>query len=178
MLIFGAMVISIAFTFSHSVREAQYFSRSRFETMLTDVRGTASVNYWLPIWVRSNPQKMATEVEVPNREVTVMSWQAEHRTFAVAAGAATEARVKTFYYPHWTAKSDAGFLTTRPDKDGALLISLPENATSIELDFQEPRRSQFSTITSLSGLIIIGALMVPFRRRRKHDYPRPHEASS
>ena len=169
LLIFGAMVVSVAFTFSHSIREAQYFSRARFESMVSDVRGTPSIEYWTPIWAHSNLQKMPTEVVAAGREVTVTSWQPEHRKFSVAAGTAAEARVKTFYYPHWIARNESGVLTTRADSDGALLISLPQNATSIELDFHEPRRTRFSTITSLSGLIIIGALAIPFRRRRTHD---------
>ena len=167
MLVFGAMLISVAFTFSHSIKEAQYFSRTRFESMVTDVRGTPSLSYWLPIWAHSNPQKMASEVVVAGREVTVANWQPEHRRFSVTAGPATEARVKTFYYPHWIATNEAGVLPTRPDKDGALLISLPANATTVALDFREPVRTKFSTTASLSGLIIIGTLSLPFRWRRK-----------
>ena len=109
---------------------------------------------------------MTAEVEANGRAVTVNSWNPEHRKFSVAAGPATEARVRTFYYPHWTATSEAGVLATRPDKDGALLISLPQNATTVDLDFREPRKTKISTMSSLSGLIIIGALAVPFRRRR------------
>jgi hypothetical protein len=109
---------------------------------------------------------MTTAVEAGNRAVNVTAWNPEHRTFSVAAGRAAEARVRTFYYPHWTAISDAGILPVRPDKDGALLISLPQNATYVALDFREPRKTKLSTITSLSGLIIIAALAVPFRRRR------------
>ena len=112
---------------------------------------------------------MPTEVVAAGREVTVTSWQSEHRKFSVGAGTAAEARVRTFYYPHWIARNESGVLTTRADSDGALLIALPQNATSVELDFQEPRRTRFSTITSLSGLIIIGALAIPFRRRPTHD---------
>ena len=167
MLVFGAMVISVAFTFSHSVKEALYFSSTRFESMVTDVRGTPSLSYWLPVWAHANPRKMAGDVEVAGREVTVTNWQPEHRSFSVAAGPATEARVKTFYYPHWVANSNAGILPTRPDTDGALLISLRPNATSVNLDFREPAKTKFSTTASLSGLIIIGALFVPFRWRRR-----------
>ena len=112
---------------------------------------------------------MATEVAVAGREVNVSSWQPEHRKFSVTAGQATEARVRTFYYPHWIAKSEAGMLPTRPDADGALLVSLPQDATSVELDFSEPRRTKFSTIASLGGLIVIGSLAAPFGRRRKND---------
>lgn len=168
-LIFGAMAIAIAFTFSHSIREAQYFSQPKFESMVTEVRGTPSIEYWLPIWASSTVKPMATEVEVAGREVNVSSWQPEHRKFSVSEGQATEARVRTFYYPHWIAKSDAGVLPTRSDTDGVLLISLPQDATSVELDFCEPRRTKFSTISSLGGLIVIGSLAAPFRRRRKND---------
>jgi len=169
MLVLGAMSIAVAFTLSHIVREAQYFTPQRFETMLTDVRGSASVNYWFPIWARSDARKMTNEVEANGRAVTVSSWQPEHRKFLVTPGPATEARVRTFYYPHWTATSEAGILPTRPDEDGALLISLPQNATSVELDFREPRKTKISTMSSLSGLIIIGMLAVPFKRRRRND---------
>jgi hypothetical protein len=167
LLALGAMTISVAFTFSHVIREAQYFPPQKFESMVTNVRGSSCVNYWFPIWAQPNPREMA-EVEAGDRAVNVAAWQPEHRRFSVAAGPATEARVRTFYYPHWTATSEAGTLPTRPDKDGALLISLPQNATSIALDFREPLKTKFSTITSLSGLIIIGALAVPLRRRRSN----------
>ena len=168
MLVLGAMAIALAFTLSHVVREAQYFPPQKFEAMVTDVRGSSCVNYWFPIWARADAKKMSTEVEANGRPVTVSSWQPEHRKFSVGAGPATEARVRTFYYPHWTATSEAGSLPIRPDKDGALLISLPQNATSVELDFREPRKTKISTMSSLSGLIIIGALAVPFRRRRSN----------
>jgi hypothetical protein len=169
MLVFGAMAIALAFTLSHVVREAQYFPPQKFEAMVKDVRGSSCVNYWFPIWARADVRKMSTEVEANGRTVTVNEWQPEHRKFSVSTGPATEARVRTFYYPHWTATTEAGVLPTRPDKDGALLISLPQNATSVALDFREPRKTKISTTSSLSGLIIIGALAVPFRRRRIND---------
>src|SRR6185369_14214504 len=168
MLVLGAMAIAVAFTLSHVVREAQYFPPQKFETMVTDVRGSSCVNYWYPIWARTDARKMTTEVEADGRTVTVSSWRPEHRKFSVTAGPATEARVRTFYYPHWTATSEAGILPTRPDKDGALLISLPQNATSVELDDREPRKTKISTMSSLSGLIIIGMLAFPFNRRRSN----------
>jgi hypothetical protein len=169
MLMLGAMAIAVAFTLSHVVREAQYFPSSRFETMVTEVRGSSCVNYWFPIWARSDARKMPTEVEANGRSVTINSWTPEHREFSVTAGPATEARVRTFYYPHWTATTETGILPTRPDKDGALLIPLPPNATSVALDFREPRKTKISTMSSLSGLIIIGMLAVPFRRRKHND---------
>jgi uncharacterized membrane protein len=167
MLIFGAMAISVAFTMSHSVREAVYFSRTKFDSMLTSVRGTPSLNYWLPFRAQPNPRKMPNEVEIAGRNVTVASWQPEQRSFSVDAGTVTEARIRTFYYPHWVARNETGFLPTRRDQDGALLIELPQQATSVQLDFREPRRTKVSTTASLSGLMIIGLFLMPFRWRGK-----------
>lgn len=168
-VIFGAMSISIAFTLSHIVREAQYLTPQKFENTLADVRGTSSVNYWIPIWSGSNPRSMNSEVETADRAVTVTSWQPQHRQFSVAAGPATDVRVKTFYYPHWTATTANGTsLPARPDGDGALLISIPESATTVNLDFREPSRTRVSGVMSFAGLFFIGALAIPrnWRRRR------------
>ena len=167
LLLVGAMAISIAFTVSHSVREAVYFSRTKFESMVTTMRGTPSLNYWLPFRAQSNPRKMPAEVEVDGRKVTVTSWQPEQRSFSIDAGSATEARIRTFYYPHWVARNETGILPIRRDNDGALLIAIPPQATSVQLDFREPARTKVSTTASLSGLIIIGALVMPFRWKRK-----------
>lgn len=169
MVLLGAMTISVAFTLSHVVREAQYLPPRQFDRMLTDVRSTPSVYYWYPIWARWDVRPMTTAVEPGERTVSIDLWEPEHRRFSVSAGPATEARIRTFYYPHWIAKSETGILPTKPDADGALLISLPETATSVELEFREPRSTKFSTITSLGGLIVIGSLAAPFGRRRRND---------
>lgn len=168
LVIIGAMAIAVAFTLSHVVREAQYLSRPQFQEALTSVRGTASVNYWFPVWASNTPKNMTTEADAGSRAVTVNSWQPEHRNFSVAAGNETEVRVKTFYYPHWTATSDGQALQTRPDGDGALLVTIPSDATDVDLQFREPLKSRVSSIASVAGFILIGGLAAPsFRRRRR-----------
>jgi hypothetical protein len=166
-LILGAMSIAIVFTVSHVVREAKFLPRNEFENTLSAVRGTPSVNYWFPIWAKSSARRMADEVEADGRRVVVQSWSPERRHFQIPAGAATEARVRTFYYPHWTARSGGTLLSTRADNDGALLISLPADTTSVELSFNEPRRSRMSSWASLAGFMFIGVLAVPFPWRQK-----------
>ena len=168
LMILGAMSISIAFTLSHVVREAKYLDPHAFQGRLDEVHGTASVNYWYPIWASMSPRAMTSNVEAGDRAVTMQSWTSEHRRFSIDAGNATEARVKTFYYPHWVAKSGEQVLPVRPDKDGALLVSVPSNAVAVDLDFVEPRRTQVSSYASLAGFLFIGglAMPLPWRRRR------------
>jgi hypothetical protein len=111
---------------------------------------------------------MNSEVEAGNRQVAVNNWAPEHRRFEVSPGNASELRVRTFYYPHWVATSEGRVLPTRPDSDGALLISLPgnpTNATPVNLDFREPRRGQVSVALSAFGWLFIGFLASPLFRK-------------
>ena len=167
LVILGAMGVSVAFSLSHIVREAHFLSPHDFDSTLSDVRGSASVNYWFPIWASSKTKSMPVAVEAGDRAVTVQTWTPETRHFSVAAGSAVEARVKTFYYPHWAATSGQQTLSTRPADNGVLLISLPPDAVSVDLAFQEPRRSRVSSFASLAGVLFIGFLAAPFRRRQR-----------
>jgi len=166
-LILGAMCVSIVFTLSHVVREAHYLGAQRFENMLSEVRGTPSVNYWIPVWAHSNAAPMKKEVEVTGREISLVAWNPEQRRFSVAAGPASEARVRTFYYPHWKATSNGQSLLTHPDADGALLIALPANTATIDLEFCEPVRTRRSNLVSLAGALLIGGFAIPTRWRRR-----------
>ena len=171
LLVLGSMLVSVAFTLAHTVREAEYRNPQQFESDLRSVRGTPSVNYWIPVWASPTAREMKSEVEAGGRQVTVKNWAPEHRSFEVSPGEATELRVRTYFYPHWMAISDGHMLSTRADSDGALLISLPANrseATTVSLDFREPRRSQVSGALSAFGCLFIGFLALPsFRRGAK-----------
>jgi uncharacterized membrane protein len=165
LLIAGAMTIAVVFSLSHVVREAQYLPARAFANTLAEVRGSSSISYWLPLGASPTATPMTVEVDANDRAVSVQSWTPERRRFSVAAGNATEARVRTFYYPHWTARSGNQQLHTRPDKEGVLLVSLPAEAVTVDVVFEEPRRTQVSSAVSLAGLLFIGALAVPLRRK-------------
>src|SRR6266498_3665560 len=164
LIVLGSVLVSVAFTLAHSVREAEYRNRQQFDGDLQSVRGTASVKYWIPVWASPTPTKMNSDVDAGKRAVVVRTWTAEHRKFEVAPGAPVEARIRTFYYPHWVATSDGRLLPTRPDRDGALLISLPDdpsNVSSVNLDFRAPRRAHVSGALTAFAWLFIGLLAAP-----------------
>ncbi|MFN2406831.1 MAG: 6-pyruvoyl-tetrahydropterin synthase-related protein [Pyrinomonadaceae bacterium] len=167
LVIVGAMTIAVVFTLSHSVREAKFLPAYAFDQELAAVRGTVSVSSWFPIWASPTPTPMTQAVEAGDRGVIVQSWAPESRHFSISAGNPTEARIKTFYYPHWVAMSGNQVLPMRPDKDGALLVSLPADSVTVGLVFQERRRSGLAAVASLAGFGLIGVLTLPFRLRRK-----------
>jgi hypothetical protein len=166
LVVFGCMLVSVAFTLGHSVREAQYRNRQQFASDLQSVSGTSSIDYWIPIWASSTPKTMKSEVEAGSRLVKINQWEPERRSFEVAAGNPIEARVRTFYYPHWVATVDGRPLAVRPDSDGALLISVPSQEANVLLEFREPAQVRVASIFSLGGWIAILGLSIGGKRNR------------
>ncbi|MGB9178849.1 MAG: 6-pyruvoyl-tetrahydropterin synthase-related protein [Pyrinomonadaceae bacterium] len=156
----GSVLITLTFTLSQPLRDAKYFTRTEFQAFLQTIPGSAALAYWLPVWASDQPRKMDHEVEAANRSCTIESWQPEERLFNVEAGAQTEARVRTFYYPHWVALADGRQLETRPAEDGALLIKLPAQAVSVKLKFEEPARTRYAAACAAFGWTLILALFI------------------
>jgi hypothetical protein len=162
----GAVLMSVAFTVSHPIREARYLSEFKFNDVIATVRGIPSIGPWYPKWVGEKFLVMPQQVVAGERTVTVTAWDAEHRAFQVTAGTATEARVHTFYYPLWSASASGNSLPVRSDEDGTLMIALPAESVSVDLSFPEPRRSKIAGVASiLTALLIVLLAAVPPRRK-------------
>lgn len=103
---------------------------------------------------------MKNDVEADSRAVVINSWGPERRSFQIASGPAGEARVRTYYYPHWTATSGGKPLRIRPADDGALFIAVPSGETNVELEFREPRRVAITRLVSGLAWMIMAVLFV------------------
>jgi hypothetical protein len=162
----GCFVIAISLTMFQVIRGATFFPRSTFDTWLQPLATSTSLPDWLPIWASREPPAMTGEVEAAGREVTVASWQGQQRTFHLGAGQATEARVRSYYYPHWQATASGKVLATRPDGDGVLVIAVPAEAATIDLRFREPRRGAITNAISVLAWIFIVASLLILRFKR------------
>ncbi len=156
----GTIAMSLAFSAAHIIREGEYFNRNGLEKRLAAIPGSMGVSQWWPIWVKEPIKEMTTPVEAGNRIVSIKYWQPERRVFDVGPGDSHEVRAATFYYPLWTATANGRSLTTQPADDGALLISVPAEATTVELVFREPTRTTVAGIASIIGWTIIGLILI------------------
>jgi len=161
----GTIAISVFFSLWQTVRDNRALTPAQFDQTLRDVRGSESIRFWMPVWADNGYPRMNVPVDAGNRAVKVESWEPEKRTFQVSAGEATEARIKTFFYPHWIATAGGRVLPMRPDKQGAMLIALPAEAASVQLEFREPPKTRLARTASFGGWFLIAALLVPIRRR-------------
>ena len=157
-----AFALSFVFVVSQVIVEGEYINRAGFETLARDVRGAPSFKDWLPATAHDllHTDLKRDKVDAGSRAVTTAAWESERRQFKVAAGPETEARVRTYYYPHWQATANGQTLTTRAADDGSILISLPPGATEVTLSFQEPARVRYAELVSLLGWLAIAAIGV------------------
>jgi 4-amino-4-deoxy-L-arabinose transferase-like glycosyltransferase len=179
----GLVLIAASFSISQTVRGATYLSRPTFEQMLRPLKDAPGIIQWLPVWASATGQGKAsyekcippsapTKIEAGERTVRITEWNDLSRTFEVESGHALDARVSTFYYPHWMATANGNVLSTRPAADGALLISLPAERVTVNLQFREPRRAKLSGVVSiiswtlLASLLILGTFV---SQRREHE---------
>jgi hypothetical protein len=165
----GTVAASLAFSAGHIVREARWLTPAQFEQTLSSIPGSLGVYQWLPVWAKDPPPNMTAAVEAGDRQLTIKSWEPERRVFHLSPGASTNARVRTFFYPHWEASADGQALPVHPDQDGALVITAPKEATTITLEFREPKRVKYAAGLTLIGWVLIGGLSL--KRRIKNSLP-------
>jgi hypothetical protein len=156
----GLVAIATSFTILQLIRGAPLFKRAAFNQRVEAQRGSATNQDFLPVWAEGQPLAMTTPVNAGSREVTVADWSAEHKVFTIGPGEQTEARLKIYYYPYWIATASGTQLTTRPAPDGALLLAVPAEQTTVEVKFTEPWSSYLAAIISLIALLTITVVLI------------------
>jgi 6-pyruvoyl-tetrahydropterin synthase related domain len=164
LIAFGTVAMSFAFSVSHIVREARWLAPAEFQQTLNAIPGTPGVTQWLPIWAHEPLPQMSSPVEVGDRQLTIQSWEPERRVFSVSAGHPIDARVRTFFYPHWKANAGDRALGVHPDQNGALVVALPAEPSTVILEFREPLRVHYAAGLTILGWGCIGGLL--FKQRK------------
>ncbi|HEY5074654.1 MAG TPA: 6-pyruvoyl-tetrahydropterin synthase-related protein [Pyrinomonadaceae bacterium] len=168
----GLVLIAASFSISQTVRGATYLSRSTFEQMLKPLNEAPGIIQWLPVWANATGQGKASyekcipppaipaRIDADERTIRINEWTDLSRTFEVESGRALEAHVSTFYYPHWIATANGQALSTRPAADGALLISLPPERVTVNLQFREPSRAKLSSFVSIISWTLLASFLI------------------
>ena len=160
----GTIAISFAFSVSHIVREARWLAPAEFQQTLDTIPGTPGVTQWLPVWAHEPLPTMSTPIDAGDRQLTIQSWEPERRVFSVSSGQASDARVRTFFYPHWKASAEGRALAVHPDPNGALVVELPAESSTVTLEFREPLRVRYAAGLTIFGWGLIGGLLLKRRQ--------------
>ncbi len=175
----GSVLISITFTISQIIRPARYLSRSEFEQIISPLKESPSIVQWLPVWAISAaqgkqsyekipPLRDSAPIEASQKSANVISWEPLRRSFKVDSEKPIEARIRTLYYPHWVATADGKLLPVRADHDGALLVSVPGQSITVNLEFREPARTKVAAIISaISCTLLVSVFIFGWLRRKR-----------
>jgi hypothetical protein len=149
--------------------------------MLKPLNEAPGIIEWLPVWANASahgrpsyekcvpPPATPAAIDAGERAIQISDWTDLSRTFEVASGRALEARVSTFYYPHWIATANGHTLSTRPAADGALLISLPPERVTVNLQFREPARAKLSSLVSIISWTLMASFLIFGVFVRQHE---------
>jgi 6-pyruvoyl-tetrahydropterin synthase related domain len=162
-----AFALSLIFIGSQIIYDTEYIRRGAFQSLTGEIRGAVSFKDFLPLWARdfNNVAKMRNQLDAGSRSFAVTNWDSEHRSFHLDQGEETAVQVRTYFYPHWIARSAGRVLTSSPTNDGLLLISgISQQATDIEVAYERPVRVRVFEILSVITWLLI--LLASFIARR------------
>jgi uncharacterized membrane protein len=156
-------------------------AKEKFESDMQKLPEEQNQVFWWSVWSDKKAIFIKEKVLIENRELTVQNWSSEQRNFQINSGMATQARIATFYYPHWKAEVNGNPVNVEKDENGAILIPIPAEASTVKVYFQEPFGVRTASIVSIIAWLILGvsglfitANALYFSRRTFQPLPEPH----
>ena len=150
LLVFGSILFVVAFSIGQIMRQAPFIPKENISRMMDHNAKDKGFTFWWTIWTREEAFDIKDKVLAENRDVQIEKWTATEKDFQILAGEAENARIAVFYHPNWKATINDVPVETKPDENGAVLIPISDQVSTVKLSFQE---NYFVRVTSwLSGL--------------------------
>lgn len=129
--------------------------REEFENSMRELPDRQNYEFWWSVWSKKEALEVKEKILVENRQANVTDWQPEKRSFTVEAGTSSVARIATFYYPRWQATVNGAAVEIEKDENGVLLVPLPAERSTVEIEFREPPASRLASFVSLAVWLFI-----------------------
>lgn len=140
--------------------------RAKFESEMRELPDKQNYDFWWAVWSKPDALKIREKVLAENRESAITDWKPEQRTFTVEAGTPVDARIATFYYPHWKAEVNGVAVPVRQDAQGVIIIPLPSEKANVNLYFQEPPLNKIASVISITvWLFLLTAFLLLWRKK-------------
>lgn len=130
-------------------------ARERFENDMRQLPEKENYVFWWSIWSKHEAIRVKEKVLAENRKATIADWKSEERNFTVENGTPTVARIATFYYPRWRATVNDNAVNIEMDENGAMLIPLPAEKSTVRIFFQEPATVRIAAVFSFVAWLFI-----------------------
>jgi 4-amino-4-deoxy-L-arabinose transferase-like glycosyltransferase len=120
---------------------SDFLDRETFTSRIEASRAAPSFPDWLPVGAATikDVKPMSGPIDAGTREILQAEVTTHIRRFKLAPGAATDVRIRTYYYPHWratvTTPSGVSPAPIKKAPDGTLLVSVPAESCELSVDF-------------------------------------------
>ncbi len=165
------VVLVIFFDITQIILPSMPLSRSSFDQKVDNINDEEGCDCWWPIWAKREAFSRPERVLAGVRLAVVNDWQDESRTVSVDTGSPAELRFATFFHPYWTATVNDQVVSVGKDENGALLVPLPAESSTVHLFFKEPSFLLGAKLISIASwllfAVIIGGYLVRVKRNRR-----------
>ncbi len=159
--VFLALLI-LNFTYFHPQDFQNFEDDDYLSSPLWEYQQREFLTDYLPKTVEEIPQEHFTQPLIITRAETKISLnQADKLTFEAASGEKEEVVIKRFYFPGWQAKINNKPASITTNKNGFMVLSLPEGESLVEVVFKNtPTRTIANQISLFSwGVFLFFILM-------------------
>lgn len=169
LLVCGCVFATLTFSIAQIIRPAPFITKSRIESYMTENAKEIGFTFWWPRTVRKSFADDKSAVSADGRAASVDKLSAVDRTFSIAEGTPTNARIGVFYHPNWRAAVNGRNAAVMPGPDGAVMIPIPSEASTISLSFIEPTPTAAARWISLGGWFAVFLMLTlkPFSTFRR-----------
>ncbi len=165
LFLFGLFLFDV----SQVIIPSEALTRERFAEQLDGLAEKESFDCWWTIWSKSEAFQTKEKVVTNNRQFSIIKWDSELREFEVAAGTPANARIATFYYPHWQATVNGQVVKIERNDDGTMAIPVPAESAKISVQFVEPYLIKIAKIISLvTWILLLGFGIMLWKKRNSH----------
>ncbi|NNF00577.1 MAG: hypothetical protein HKN25_16280, partial [Pyrinomonadaceae bacterium] len=136
-------VITVALVVGTYAKLADKYSRNiipsaSFNAWVDEREDSLGLDFFWTPHTKREAFRVKEKVVAGGRNAKIISWTPNERIFKVDAGDPTDARVATLYYPHWKALINDAPAKIKSGEDGAILVPLSAEASTIRVYFDEP----------------------------------------
>jgi hypothetical protein len=165
LIIAGVVFAFATFSVSKVIVTSPFIPIDVIELSMRDIQKAKGFPFWWTIWARLDAVKTLEKVTAHNRDAQIQNWQSTEREFQISAGKAADVRIATFYHPNWKAIVNGSLTEISYDENGAILVPVPQESSTVKLYFQETNAQQTGQwISGFTFFLLIFLALLEIRR--------------
>jgi hypothetical protein len=122
--------------------QSPFIERERISSVMQENADKKGFTFWWTIWTKKEALENKEKISAGDRNIEIAKWTATEKEFHISEGEPAEIRIALFYHPNWKAFVDGKSSETKPDENGAILLSIPPENSDVKIVFYETRAVQ------------------------------------